>query len=49
VTKFKSPDNDQIQVQVIQAESKTLRSELAKIENYIWDKKELPQQTESVL
>jgi hypothetical protein len=33
---------------VIQAGIKTLRSELTRIENYIWDKKELPPKTESV-
>jgi hypothetical protein len=33
---------------VIQAGIKTLCSEIAKIEHYIWDKKELLQQIESV-
>jgi len=39
VTKFKSPDYDQIPIQGTQTEIKILHSDLAKIENYIWNKR----------
>jgi hypothetical protein len=40
--RFKSPGSDQILAELIQAGDETLRSEIHKLVNYIWDKEELP-------
>jgi hypothetical protein len=42
--KNKSPGSDQIPAELIQAESKTLQSEIHKLINSIWNKEELPDQ-----
>jgi hypothetical protein len=40
------PGTDHIPAEIIQAGSKTLRSEIYKLINYIWNKEKLPQQWE---
>jgi hypothetical protein len=40
--RYKSPGTDQIPAELIQAEENTLRSEIHKLINFIWNKEELP-------
>jgi hypothetical protein len=42
--RYKSPGIDQIPAELIQARGNTLRSEIHKLINYIWNKEELPEQ-----
>jgi hypothetical protein len=42
--RYKSPDVDQIPVEPIQAEGKTLHSEIHKLIKLIWNREELPHQ-----
>jgi hypothetical protein len=39
---YKLPDSDQILAELIQAEGETIQSEIYKLINPIWNKKELP-------
>jgi hypothetical protein len=41
---YKSPGSDQILAEMIPAGGKTLKSEIHKLINSIWDKEELPDQ-----
>jgi hypothetical protein len=48
--KYKSLSNDQIPAELIQAGDETLRSDIHKLINYIWNKEEFPEQwKESVI
>jgi hypothetical protein len=42
--RYKSPGTDQIPAELIQAGGNTLRSEIHKLFNCIWNKEELPEQ-----
>jgi hypothetical protein len=42
--RYKSPGIDQILTELIQAGGNTLRSEIHKLINFIWNKEELPEQ-----
>jgi hypothetical protein len=42
--RYKSPGTDQIPAELIQTGGDTLRSEIHKLINCIWDKEELPEQ-----
>jgi hypothetical protein len=42
--KFKSPESDRTTAELIQASSNTLRSEIHKLVNSIWNREHLPQQ-----
>jgi hypothetical protein len=42
--RYKSPGTDQIPAELIQAGGNTLRSEIHKLINCIWNKEELPEQ-----
>jgi hypothetical protein len=42
--RYKSPSNDQISAEVIQTRGNTLRSEIQKFTNSVWNKEELPEQ-----
>jgi len=41
--KIKSPGIDQILAELIKAEGRTIRSEICKLTNFIWNKEELPE------
>jgi hypothetical protein len=43
---YKSPVSDQIGTELIQAGSKTFASAIDKLGNFVWNKKELPDQWE---
>ena len=45
----KSPGTDQIQVVLINAGVKTIRSEINRIINYIWNNEELPHQWKALI
>ena len=42
--RYKSPGTDQIPAEAIQARSSTMLSEILKLINSVWNKKELPEQ-----
>jgi hypothetical protein len=42
--RHKSPGNDQIPAELIKAGCRTIRSEIHKLINSIWNKEELPEQ-----
>jgi hypothetical protein len=42
--RYKSTDIDQIPAELIQGRGNTIRSEIHKLINYNWNKKELPEQ-----
>jgi hypothetical protein len=44
VVLYKSPDSDEIPVEMIQVGSETILSEIHKLINSIWNKEELPEQ-----
>jgi hypothetical protein len=41
---YKSPGNDQIPAELIQAKGETLQCDIHKLINFIWSKEELPEQ-----
>jgi hypothetical protein len=45
-SRYKAPGVDRIPAELIQTGSKTLRSEIHKLINYIWNMKKLPQEWE---
>jgi hypothetical protein len=47
--RYKSPGSDQIPAEVIQAGSSTMHSEILKLINSVWNKKELPEQWKATI
>jgi hypothetical protein len=47
--RYKSPGTDQIPAEVIQAGSRTMHSEILKLINSLWNKKELPEQWKATI
>jgi hypothetical protein len=47
--RYKSPENDKIPAEVIQAESSTMHSKILKLINFVWNKIELPEQWKATI